>query len=971
MSSPFQSINESADQSSRMASHPRCTIPQTSSTGGGGDIGRVDKNVYPQQHSLSTATTTVNNRNRIKPVLRKRCEYAVSTDPTRANSGGMHVPSWRKDGFKKREQLLKEDEENEGNNFVIDRQSNLRNYYAIAERVLDQFQITCASSGKLEETYLMGNRLIKFLSDVLPKHRHYHNRDPSLAELRIKSQNDLVQVRNRVDDVALLLDKETYRQVMEMEGMEEDFFPLPDLRRRNRKRVTFNLEQPSSPVADPRNRSEKQEQPSQTQGYENNNNSNNRFVQKDDEPPKPSSDYFKGQDSIITNVSSTDAIGETGNNDSLSDAWANDTWESFGSDSGTEWNLQWPETRPTDAFVVSSQQLLSFDGDQITQQQRRGPAHLCNDGNDGDDGNKCGGNDDGNDTSTNDGDCASSCQSERMTNDNRLQQLNNVMLQREVDSGPDDMDSWNQGIKTNKGKTMGNDGGVLSYNMSTSLPSFPNDDLNEKVDNNFENDGLEMKTPMSTKVFSRITDAKLVKVGSLENETYEMKTASLFTQVVSTDEDEKGVTHITNNNNVKEEGDYIHNEHSFDDESDEEFEHQEYIKRMRELEFSDETIATAETEAMTADTDDSHFNENQLPSKLAYLEYKVQGLQQVNRGPTNTCGGSNNASDSLATDGATIASHCTRGNISVSEGSRKSFSPPTLQAYLKSQGQSSCDVSSDIPSRSQNDPAVNTFGVNRNHSTPSTPQESYTSKGQSTCRSRIAASEISSRSQNDLAENDSTVKYPLQCINESKNSADHLSSTPQVLPKLQGKLQNDLMVSASGGKCRLKYPLRRRGRNVSVSESSQNHSSPITMQTSTMQGCQTMLQKSLAVNNRSKVGYLLRRKERNISDSESTPNPKKSSPPLKSLDQQPPMHNTTLRETAYSSQNDQAVTQNDQKITQNDQAVGTLESKWVEKCDSETNSHIQVRRTKAARLKSLKQTASWKRRYNNSTSNCK
>ena len=82
----------------------------------------------------------------------------------------------------------------------------------------------------------------------------------------------------------------------------------------------------------------------------------------------------------------------------------------------------------------------------------------------------------------------------------------------------------------------------------------------------------------------------------------------------------------------------------------------------------------------------------------------MQSLYQVNLEPENICDGSNNASDSLATDGATTTFHRTGGNISVSEDSRKSFSPPILQAYLKLQGQSSCNTSSGLPSRTQNDP---------------------------------------------------------------------------------------------------------------------------------------------------------------------------------------------------------------------------------------------------------------------------
>lgn len=139
-----------------MASHPRCSSPQTSSiTTGGVAVGGGSRSIYPQQHSLriarppphtptrkksTTKTTATNSNPTIKPVLRKRNNHAFYADSInhRAKNGaggGIYVPSWRKDGIKKREQLLQEDEENGGNDFVIDRRSNLKNYYAIAERV--------------------------------------------------------------------------------------------------------------------------------------------------------------------------------------------------------------------------------------------------------------------------------------------------------------------------------------------------------------------------------------------------------------------------------------------------------------------------------------------------------------------------------------------------------------------------------------------------------------------------------------------------------------------------------------------------------------------------------------------------------------------------------------------------------------------------------------------------------------------
>ena len=66
----------------------------------------------------------------------------------------------------------------------------------------------------------MGNRLIKFLSEVLPTHHHYYSKQPEIVKLRIKIQNDLLHVRNQIEDLAFLFDEEVYKSVMRMQGLE-------------------------------------------------------------------------------------------------------------------------------------------------------------------------------------------------------------------------------------------------------------------------------------------------------------------------------------------------------------------------------------------------------------------------------------------------------------------------------------------------------------------------------------------------------------------------------------------------------------------------------------------------------------------------------------------------------------------------------------------------------------------------------
>mmetsp|Transcript_9802 Transcript_9802/g.18434 ORF Transcript_9802/g.18434 Transcript_9802/m.18434 type:complete len:879 (+) Transcript_9802:420-3056(+) len=158
--------------------------------------------------------------------------------------------AWRKDGRQRRMKMLHEDEINGGSDFQIHYQSRLRTYSDIADRIRDQFLRAYASPDiameELQCIYIMGNRLINFLSKVLPTHPQYSSRRPDHVRLQAKIQHDLMTVREKVEDVAYRLDTEYYRQHMEEQGLE--FVKTPEkqnvreLRKTRMKRVTFNLD---------------------------------------------------------------------------------------------------------------------------------------------------------------------------------------------------------------------------------------------------------------------------------------------------------------------------------------------------------------------------------------------------------------------------------------------------------------------------------------------------------------------------------------------------------------------------------------------------------------------------------------------------------------------------------------------------------------------------------------------------------
>ena len=63
-------------------------------------------------------------------------------------------------------------------------------------------------SESLEDAYLMGNRLVKFLSEVLPTHNQYNHLDN--IRLRMKSRSDLSQNRPNIQKEAFKIDELCY-----------------------------------------------------------------------------------------------------------------------------------------------------------------------------------------------------------------------------------------------------------------------------------------------------------------------------------------------------------------------------------------------------------------------------------------------------------------------------------------------------------------------------------------------------------------------------------------------------------------------------------------------------------------------------------------------------------------------------------------------------------------------------------------
>ena len=65
----------------------------------------------------------------------------------------------------------------------------------------------------------MGNRLVKFVSRVLPTHKHYFSNNPKRIALRCQSQSQLVQLLQYLEELALIIDEEEYQNFNQERNM--------------------------------------------------------------------------------------------------------------------------------------------------------------------------------------------------------------------------------------------------------------------------------------------------------------------------------------------------------------------------------------------------------------------------------------------------------------------------------------------------------------------------------------------------------------------------------------------------------------------------------------------------------------------------------------------------------------------------------------------------------------------------------
>ncbi|KAL3912970.1 MAG: hypothetical protein SGILL_006677, partial [Bacillariaceae sp.] len=131
------------------------------------------------------------------------------------NGSAQTAESWRKHGKKFRANLVLADDAQGDNVFTLSESCTIERYYRVADRVLQQFLSSDISKRDgMVESYLIGNRLFKFLSVVLPTHNDYFAPDERLSSLRMKSQNQLIELLEYMEELEVMIDEMEYNHHM-------------------------------------------------------------------------------------------------------------------------------------------------------------------------------------------------------------------------------------------------------------------------------------------------------------------------------------------------------------------------------------------------------------------------------------------------------------------------------------------------------------------------------------------------------------------------------------------------------------------------------------------------------------------------------------------------------------------------------------------------------------------------------------
>ena len=123
---------------------------------------------------------------------------------------------WRSVGHAHRNRILSADDETGGSSFAINPTVPISKYYEVAHRAHAQFHDSCvhANPHNVDETYLMGNRLVRFISTALPRHSQYRSDYPDLIQAKDDVMAERAEAESLIQNIALIIDELEYDRAM-------------------------------------------------------------------------------------------------------------------------------------------------------------------------------------------------------------------------------------------------------------------------------------------------------------------------------------------------------------------------------------------------------------------------------------------------------------------------------------------------------------------------------------------------------------------------------------------------------------------------------------------------------------------------------------------------------------------------------------------------------------------------------------
>mmetsp|Transcript_25177 Transcript_25177/g.35470 ORF Transcript_25177/g.35470 Transcript_25177/m.35470 type:complete len:482 (-) Transcript_25177:243-1688(-) len=174
---------------------------------------------------------------------------------------------WRRHGEARRKALILQDEIEGNVAFAINKLCRIQRYFEVADRVLKQFRSMYSSKRNPEEIYVMGCRLVSFLSEALPKHPQYHSADAQIKSLREKSLDQLSWIQERVGLIALRIDEAELNQFI-LDDLESSSITIDTRSEKHIRNETCSFESLEELIPT-------RDQPSPSPSFHKNNNANN------------------------------------------------------------------------------------------------------------------------------------------------------------------------------------------------------------------------------------------------------------------------------------------------------------------------------------------------------------------------------------------------------------------------------------------------------------------------------------------------------------------------------------------------------------------------------------------------------------------------------------------------------------------------------------------------------------------------